>query len=299
MNWLFYAIVSPIIASSTNFIEKFLLEKQLEDTVTFTIFMGIVYIFFSIPIFIFHGIILLPTLQMALILLAGVFNTFYLLPYFKALTLDETSRVVPLFQFVPVFTLILSSIFLGEHLTNQQLLGFACVLFGGFLISINKFDTTIIKPRKALWLMMLSSFLYAVLAVSFKYVVVKTDFWTTFSYEILGSGIGGLLLLCIPSYTKKFISYSQKLSKIFYIGLTLNVGLSVLFEFFSAFAISMAPVALVIVIGGIQPFAVLAIGIILSIWFPHIIEEDIQKKTILLKLGSLILIFLGILFIYL
>lgn len=299
MHWLVYAILSPIIASSTNYIEKYLLEKELDNTVVFTIFVGLCYLLFSIPIFLFHGIVILPFLQMACIILAGILNTFYVIPYLIALKLDETSRVVPLFQFVPIATLILSSLFLGEHLTNQQFLGFVLILCGGFFISIKTFDTNILKPRKALWYMMLSSVMYAILAVSFKYVVVKTDFWTTFSYEVLGSGIAGLLLLCIPRYARQFFVQTRKLSKIFYGGLLINMGLNILFEFFSALAISLAPVALVIVLGGIQPFVVLIIGIILSIWFPHIIEEDIQRKTIIIKLASLILIFIGTLFIYL
>lgn len=299
MHWLIYAILSPVVASSTNYIEKFLLEKELDDSVVFLIFMAVVDLLFCIPLFLLHGFAGPSLAQILILLLAGALNTFYVLPYFQALKLEETSRVVPLFQFVPVFTLVLSSFFLGEKLNSHELLGFALILFGGFFISVNKLDSKIFRPRKALWYMILSSLMYAILAVCFKFVVVKTSVLTSFSYEILGSALGGFILFCIPFYAKRSISYITKLSKTFYFGIVLNVSLSILFEFFSAIALSLAPVALVMVISGIQPFIVLLFGIILSVWFPHIIKEDIKKSTITLKISALCMIFIGIIFIYL
>jgi len=58
-------------------------------------------------------------------------------------------------------------------------------------------------------------------------------------------------------------------------------------------AVSLAPVALVSALGGIQPFFMLVFGIILSIFWPKIIKEDITKKTLLIKFVSVLLIFLG------
>ncbi len=299
MSWLFFAILAPILASFTNYIEKFMIETELSNASVFTIFVGFYYALFSIPIFLIHGFHLLPPLQLFLVLLSGACNTFYLLPYYKALTLEETSRVIPLFQFVPVFTFLLGFIFLGEVLSFQQFFGFLLVLFGGLFISIETFSAKIFKPRKVLWYMMLSSLIYAILAVSFKYVVVRQDFIEAFAYQVLGGTFGSLALLLFPKNRIIFTKSFKKLSKKFHIGMTLNMIISVTFEFCNAAALSLAPVALVMVIGGIQPIIVFIMGIILSIWIPHIIKEDISKKNLIIKTVGITSIFFGIVCLYL
>jgi len=58
------------------------------------------------------------------------------LPYFKALTVEEVSRVIPLLQLTPVFVLILSSFFLRETLKPEDYVAFGLLVLGGILFAI-------------------------------------------------------------------------------------------------------------------------------------------------------------------
>jgi len=56
--------------------------------------------------------------------------------YFKAIKIEEISRVVPLLSFSPLFVLIFDAIFLGEVFTSLQYLEIFSLVVGVFLISV-------------------------------------------------------------------------------------------------------------------------------------------------------------------
>lgn len=68
-------------------------------------------------------------------------------------------------------------------------------------------------------------------------------------------------------------------------------------EIFLFLAVSLGSVALVSAVNGIQPFIVLVYGLILTLFFPHIIKEDINKETIFIKIISAVILFIGIYYI--
>ena len=64
------------------------------------------------------------------------------------------------------------------------------------------------------------------------------------------------------------------------------------------FAISLISVGMVSILAGFQSFFVLLYGVILSVWFPHIIKEVINKKVMAQKIISIVLMSLGLYFIF-
>ncbi|MEI8249517.1 MAG: hypothetical protein WCG07_03435, partial [Candidatus Taylorbacteria bacterium] len=60
------------------------------------------------------------------------------------------------------------------------------------------------------------------------------------------------------------------------------------------FASLSVPVALVWIVNGVQPFMIFIIGLILTIWIPHIIEENMTKKVLIQRVFSMCIIFIGI-----
>src|SRR3990167_4894914 len=205
MSWLFFAIFAPVLYATTNFIEKYLLETKIKDPIIIVFFEAVPLTILGITALIFLGFPPLPPPQLGLIILSGILLEFYLVPFFMALNLEDTSRVVPLFQFIPAFVLVISFLFLKETITTQQFLGFLLIFSGGFVLGVKKMSGGVFKLRKALYLMLLSSFLYAWTIILFKFVVVKIDFWTTIGYEFVGIGLGALLLLLVPSFRQKLI----------------------------------------------------------------------------------------------
>lgn len=297
MNWLFFATGAYLIYSATNFIDKYLVEKRVKDPISLITIDGALYFVLGILFFIFGGSHFIPLVQALLLILSGSFLTFYLLPYFQALQREDTSRVVPLFQFYPIWTLLLSFLFLHETLTQNQLLGFAIVVAGGFLLGLEDFSLKTLQLRKAFFLMLFSSFLYALSNIIFKFVTIN-NFWTNFSYITVGSAIGSLLLL----YKKHNRSVLKEQLKVLTLGtgiiFLVNSLLNLLAELLAFFALSLGPVALVSAVNGIQPFIIFVYGFILTLLFPKIIKEDISKKTILLKIAVAIVLGFGIYIIY-
>ena len=62
------------------------------------------------------------------------------------------------------------------------------------------------------------------------------------------------------------------------------------------YAIKLAPVSLVTVIGGLQAAFVFALAIMLSFKFPKILKEELNKKIIIQKSIAIILMIMGLMF---
>lgn len=297
MPWIVFALATPIFYGTTNFIDKFLVEKRIREPIVLTVLTGYLASLVGVLVILARGLEVLEASQIGLLFLAGILLNIYLLPYFDAIRLDDVSRVMPLFQFIPIFVLVMSAIFLQESFIRQQLLGFVLIVAGGFIIATERIEGGILRPRKLFWLMMLSSFLYASVGIVFRFVVRSEDFWTTLSYEYLGSGLGATLILSFYLVRQGIIQEVKAIRSA--LGLVgLNTSLGVAAQLTEAYAISLAPVALVITVESPQPLFVFLVGLALSIWFPKLIKEDIRATTLALKLMTIILILLGVYLIY-
>ena len=297
MSWIFFAIAAPAIYAASSFIDKFLIEKRIRDYVVLTIYGGALILLFGFIIFAVRNFPTFDLSQTLLIIAAGAVATFALLPYYKAISIDDVSRVIPLFQIIPIIVLIMSFLFLGETLTARELLGFWLVLGGGFVLSVKKFSKETFELRKSFWWAMLGSLFFAISAVIFRFVVVNQNFWDTLSYEFIGAGIAALVLPLIPLYRRRLVAETKRIAADLWGIIGFNEAFYLVGRLFGFYAIALAPVSLVSVLGGFNPFFALVYGVILSIWFPQIIKEDIQKSTIFLKILAIALIFGGVWFI--
>lgn len=297
MPWYIFAAVTPLFYSFTNFIEKFLIEKKIKDPLGITalscLASGIIGIFIAL----ITGFSNPGTGQIMILIFAGILLTFYLIPYYEALKIEDASRIIPLFQFIPVITLILSTIILKETLSGKQIFGMLLVVFASFFISAEKVKGGTFRPRKSLYFMFLASFMYGLVGIIFRFVVREASFWTTLSYEYIGSGVGGVLLLLIPKVRKNLQNQFNAVKSSAGI-ISFNSSIAIIAQVSESYALSLAAVPLVNIIGSIQPAISLVEGIILTKKFPHLIKEDISKSTLTLKLISILIIFVGMYLVY-
>ena len=70
--------------------------------------------------------------------LTGVLGTVGLLTFYLALEHGKASLVVPLTGLYPVLTVVLSILFLGEHITRMQTAGVVCAVVAVGLISLGQ-----------------------------------------------------------------------------------------------------------------------------------------------------------------
>ena len=121
--WLSVAILSYFISAGVYTADKFLLSKKFHSSITYAFFVGIWSIFNFVILIIDPWV---PGLrELGLDLLAGFLFLITLIFWYKALHQSEATRVVPIVgALIPIFSLLLSFIFLGEALTERQFLAF-------------------------------------------------------------------------------------------------------------------------------------------------------------------------------
>ena len=143
MSWLFFAIAARTYAI-TNFIDKFI-NKHVEDIMALAIVSGGISFIFG---FIILAILHFPFLGWDVVLLILLTNwALALLPYFKAMKLDDASRVLPLFQIIP-FLIPRPRLFVfGRNAHWRTTVRILFILIGGFLLSLKKFDLKVFSLR--------------------------------------------------------------------------------------------------------------------------------------------------------
>lgn len=295
---IFFAILSAAIFGVTNYIDKFLLEKHSISPVVITIYSGLFAFITGLIILLITGYYPLDLKSLLIILASGFLTAIYLLPYYKALTYDETSLIIPLLQTYPVFVLILGFVLLGETFSLKQYLGSFLIIIAGLLLSVENTKGNIFKLRKSFFYIMLSAFLFALAQILYKFAVIEIPFWNTLPYEGFGIGLGALAVFLYKNNKEVFKKETKRLKKRVFVFVGINEIFYILARFTGYFAISLISVSLVSVLGGLQPLFALLYGIILSLWFPHIIKEVITKKTLGLKLASILMIIIGSYFIF-
>lgn len=298
MPWYGYAFLTPLFYSFSNYLDKFLLEKKIRNPFAMTVVSGVASGCIGLIIWGLSGFRLIGFLPTALMFLAGLLLIFYLLPYFAALKAEDASTIVPMFQFIPVFTLVLSSVFLNETLTGKQTCGLLLVIVAGVLISLRRIEKNIFRPRKALLFMLMASFLYGSIGVLFRFVVRDVNFWTTFAYEYMGTGLGALLLLSLSASVRRTL-HAEKKALLSSVGIiSFNNAICILAQLAESFAMSLVAVPLVNIVGSIQPLMVFIEGILLTLFFPHIVKENISRGVLLLKSSSIVLMLSGLFLVY-
>ncbi len=295
---IFFAILSPAIFGVTNYIDKFLLEKDNINPVVFTIFGGIFAFAAGLLVLFFTGFYPIDTKTLIIILASGYLTSIYLLPYYKALSLDDTSTIIPLLQTYPVFVLILGYIFLGESLTSKQYIGSFFIIIASILLSVEKLKLGIFKLRKSFFFVILSSFLFALAQVLYKFGVTEVPFWNTLPYEGFGIAFGALSVLLYKNNFRLVKKQTRKFKKRSFMLMGINETIYIFARYTGYFAISLISVGLVSVLAGFQALFGLIFGTILSIRFPYILKEVITKKTLGLKITSIILMITGAYFIF-
>lgn len=296
---IFFAILSPALNSVTNYIDKFLLDKYNVPPLLLAFYTGSVALLASIVIVVLIGFPVINTYTKALILISGILTVLQLIPYFKALSLEEASRVVPLFQMIPIIVLILSFFILGEELTIRQYVGSALIIAASFYLTIEKKGKRSIRVKKAFWYMLIASFFSALSLILFKLGIEEIDLWGGLVYEGIGIFIGALILVGL-FYRKKSgkKSVAKRPARVFlFAGMNEVIYLSSRYSSFVA--LNFVPATIVSVLGGLNPVFVFLFGIILTKWFPQISKEIVNKKTIMVKLSSIFIILIGLLFIFL
>ncbi|MBU6142158.1 EamA family transporter [Patescibacteria group bacterium] len=284
MSWIVFATLAPALYAASTFIDRFLVEKKIRDFLFLSILSGVVAFIAGMIIFVVRGFPLLNPVYAALILFSGVLYEIALVPYYHAISLEDASRVAPLFQVVPVFVLILSFFFLHEVPNIAEFIGFLLLIGGAFVLAREEGATGFFKVDTFFWYAMLAAFLYAVPGIIFKFILSYANFWDTLAYEFFGGAIGIIPLLFLRAADpKQDGSDIRGLSSEVWALIMSNELIYIIARFCTFYAILLAPVYLVAAVGSSGPVFVFLYGLALSLWLPGLIHEDLRRGTLIKK----------------
>lgn len=298
MQWFFIALGAPFLWALVNISDQYLVRKYSTGKrgsgglVLFSSFIGI---FVAVAIGIFtSGIFTISLLDKLLLIITGGITIAWVILYLFTLEIEDISSVVSWFLTVPIFGYVFGYLFLGETLSTQQLTGSAIVLFGVFLISIDFSG----QKRKFKWrpvlYMLIACLLIAIAGVIFKYVTIGNNFWVSSFWQYTGLGIFGIIIyLFVPKFRKEFMLMNRQGGKKIFTLNTISETLTIIGNLLTNYAILLAPVAMVYLVGNFQPAIVLLLTITATKFFPHIAKENLKRRILLPKIIAIVIMIVG------
>jgi len=289
ISWLYLALLASSIWALSNILDKIIISKRFFTPFLFLVAVGFIGGTIGGIFLTLQGgqAFLLPRAVVFGSIVAGIIYFVGVSLYFKALLTEEVSRVIPMFFLTPVIVLVIATTFLGEILKLREYAGISMLVGGAILISLRKG----LRPKisKALWIMLMAGFFFALSEVYTKYLLQFTDYWNIFALTRMGTLIGAIFLLVM--FRSTFMEgwkRVKKKSSVYLVGL--SESLNLLGIFFFTVALSSGKVSLVSALHGTQPFFTLFFAILLSVITPEILKEEYGVGTLLLKIVSIILI---------
>jgi len=315
--WLLITVSAYFINAGVYVADKFLLSKKIHSSIAYAFYVGIWSIF---NIFLLFLAPWMPNArELTLDLLGGFLFLVTLVFWYKALHQSEASRVVPIVgALVPIFSFILSFVFLGETLSQQQLLAFIILICGGVLISIKhtkvySYQKVIIRIREVagdifgevpagaqptsrlLINSVTAAVFFAAYYVLMKFIYIYQPFVGSFVWSRLGSFIGVLFMLFVPDWRKVIVKQQKgtKTPKNMFYFLTVRLLAAAAFIMLN-YAISLGSVAVVNALQGVQYLFLFIMILIVSTRFPKVLNEQLGGGVLLQKLIGTLMICLGL-----
>lgn len=306
MTFIFAALGSYFLGALTVILDKFLLgSKRVSSAPVYSFYIAI-FGLFALLFIPFAGFSVPSYRQIFLSLSGGALFSFGILALYFAIRKSEASRVSPIVgAIIPIVTYSLSLIFSSEKLVLVQLIGVALLIFGGLLIS---FDLPLKINKKKFFAgfypSILAGFLLALAYFIFKFVYDEQSFFNGFIWTRIGAFLGAIGYFLIPGWRKdilKSLKNFKKAKKQEYQTGGLFVGNKVLGGISSILlnaAIAMGSVTLVNSLVSSQYVFILALAYFAHKKFPFVFEEKLLFWDWAQKIGAIILIGTGVVFIF-
>lgn len=237
----------------------------------------------------------LSTVHILIILGSSLLSVFSWILYARALSGDNVSVVVPLFQLMPLFSYILGLIFLDEHLGAVQIVGSLIIIFGSILISLDLSEKKMRLKRGVIIPMIATTILSSINVLIIKYLMIENSFWSINFWNYLFFGLIGVTLIITVKSWRKETATALKSNFIGVGGVSFaneifDFGATMLYRY----AMLLAPMALVSVLSnGFQPVFALILGVFLSLVLPKFTHEKFSKVELIQRTIAILIIFAG------
>ena len=287
MNWITLSLLSHLSWAFGNIGDKFIVTNSVKNPYIYAIWCFLVGII-AVAIIPFIDFQIPNATQFLWILLAVAIEFSAMFPYIKAMQIEEVTRINIWWTLIPLFSLLIAYVTIGEGLSQNQAIAFVMLVFGTVLASV-KFKRNLIKFSKAFWLMALSCLCFAVYATIIRHITQEIPFLDVFIWtHIIGLGLALMPFLFkkvreINSLELKDFNFKKAIT-IFSVVMTGLIG-----TWLNVWALSVGKVALVYAMEGFQSIFVFILTILFALFTTINLREELDKKTVILKIFAIII----------
>lgn len=295
MDWVYIVLFAYLLQAVVFVVDSRVVNKQLGNAASYAFFVSIL----GLAAFLLAPFSLTTISQTTLIAsaLAGAAFTYATLFLYRALKKHETSRVIPIVGgTVPIFSFLLSFLFLAERLKTTQIISFVILVIGTVLITypFHKGHTTHHIKSRMIGEMLLSALLFAVWGLLSKRVFMETNFVNGVIWIRIGAALAGLLLLLGPTLRKEILHGGKRMNARVSGMIIGNKTLGAAAGMLLLYAIANGNPILVHALQGVQFVFLLGLVVVLSHWLPRLFKEDMRPGLMAQKLISSIIIGFGV-----
>jgi uncharacterized membrane protein len=302
MSWLILALLQPLLWAALDVIEKFQLEKIFKHWVSYFTMFYVIYLSLGFAIVSFNLVtnpvmnpLGLDPLYTLIAMAAGLLYAVTIIFYLKGLSIEETSRIIPLSYIGTIFVAILAFLFLNEIFSLPKYIGMAALVAGSIAISYKKSKKasslgSLFTP--ALSFIIFAAFLDAITSVLSKFFMLKYDYWSLMFWFYFGALVVTASMFVKKSNRLRFLRVKE-LSRRQLLFVCIIPVIYFAADLVWFVAVSEGPLSLISFLGTTEPFFVFLFTLFLSLFVPKILKEEVSRSIVYLKLVAIALIMLG------
>ena len=292
MEWIAYGLVSAFAFSVVSVLDKRMLLRYFPSVRAFNLLVGTTQI--TVAALVLAVVLPLEGVQnvkaAGLAVASGMVLGGSLALFFFALSRVDVSRATPLWLTSPIFAALLAMGFLGDKVTPGQWAAIVVVVVGAAMVSYNPapgrrgFLTGIVALA-----LLLAAFTQAVGFVINKEASADLAIWVNNGWRMLGFAVGLILVNYTRSAVREAAAYVRNGAGMRLMILTEGV-LAPLASLALIGSITTGPIAPVTAVNSTRPLFLLLISTALSTRFWNLLNEPLDRSTLLLKAVSTMLI---------
>ncbi len=299
MSWFFLALIGHLSNGTAFIIDKILLRSAFQRSATYA---GLVGALSFVVILAAPWVSQWPQGEQWLIAgLSGTTFVFALWAFFGALARAEASRVVPVIgSLIPILTLVGSYLFLNERLQDKTILGFGILILATILLSSGGKGKL---NQETILIAITSAILFAVASITGKAAYDQIGFLGGFLTTRIAAALSALLILFVldPLAGKEFAGIIRPAKKTKHQPKQKHAALLALLGqscgaigfLFVQLAVSKGSATIVNAMQAVQYALLVIVGILLYKKAPHLLGEELSRKTLAFKGTALILTAIG------
>lgn len=301
MIWLILTGAATVLSSLYGFLDNFITDTIFKGrhAQAQKLFFGPAYLLTALVIFLLFEVQTTTVLVAVFLIISGFVASLSSIPYYLALSKDDTTNVTLLEQFSPIFYLIFGRFILGEQIGGGQLAAFLIVLSAPLLIILSS------KKRSKGNLVKTAGFVLVQVTIAALAHTLTAKFGagvsseTMLFYLFIGKGISDIVsIAAVKKWRERWLHVWRKnsTSPKFWLTMTIDHLLYVGYDACYFTALILAPTIAIApaIIKTAKPILVFVFGVIFSILWPNFGREKINKRAVSVRLIATTLATIGV-----